>query len=501
MAVPKEITLKNGATLLYEKTKGTEISSVAYGFMCGSDCDPKGKEGLAHYLEHMLFKGGKEKFKTKVANGIRGKLIDVNAFTSPDGIFVHYDIHNDDFEDAISLTTKMFTNRQFSPEFMKPEKEVILEERRMYEDMYAKAVLEKEKENEEGIKNAAEKVYQIFYNQANDPKNILSSLGDKKTLSSITPQDLSDYAEEHFVKENLVISIASRIPEKRVVEILNELVLDKFPSFEEKIEENGETLQDDVLEQELGVDGDAGYNTTNIMLLNPVEEQNTIQIDYMLKARDGEVDDFELEFAFQRYEDEILNGNIYSVIYNTFRNTNNLAYASQLKQIDLFDYSFRHFMVLTSPKKINKCLDGISGIINHLKTDGVEQEAFELAKAKLSKLANEPADYSHTAEENLNKYLSGEYIVDDAKVDEYVKKMTYEAFNEYIKNTYSAKDMNVAIQGNFDTRKVYNIIELEEKIGKTANRSNKFSMQKPVIQVTPTEKMIAEELAQFGIEQ
>lgn len=463
MAKLEVLEAEDGARILYKKMN-SDVSSIAIGFVCGAQCDPEGKEGLAHFLEHMLSIGGSQEFADEMQISARNILINENAFTSKEAIMITFEVHNDDFEKAIKRCMKMLCNRKFDKNLMDNEMKVIYEEMRMSsdEDMYDDSC-------EVGDEDALSTILKSFFNTEQSSMKKNKILGTKSSLRKITPEDFKEYMDTFFNKQNFIFSVATRIPQKRIKEIVDTLMLPKLVSNPAGIVD----LKEDV----------HNYVKDNILYLKPSEDINTITINYLLKVRDGIPEDLEQELAFQHVVENLVGGGIGSYVFNKFRGEGvSLSYHSELYTLECNDYCFAHFQLQTGPKKIKKCFDKISEIILDLRENGIDKEIFDSAKRRLINEYSIRKSNEVSATDNVFSYLNGAVFVDRDRVLKYLENMSFEDFNEYLKTMFSAVDFIASVEGNFDSRDCYNVIELEEKIGNFSNSNLKSSFNRPTIQ-------------------
>lgn len=106
----RHITLPNKLQCLLVSDPETEKSSACCDVAIGSMCDPKEAQGLAHFLEHMLFMGTE---KYPVENAYSAYLAShggfSNAYTSQENTVYYYDVQNDHMEGALDMFASFFT--------------------------------------------------------------------------------------------------------------------------------------------------------------------------------------------------------------------------------------------------------------------------------------------------------------------------------------------------------------------------------------------------------
>jgi zinc protease len=134
-AGPREYTLANGLRLIVKEDHRAPTVVQQVWYRAGSMDESPGTTGVAHVLEHMMFKGtrrvGPEEFSRLVAKaGGRD-----NAFTSTDYTVYHEQVHRDQLPFVMSLEADRMANLLIRPEEFAREIKVVMEERRLsYED-------------------------------------------------------------------------------------------------------------------------------------------------------------------------------------------------------------------------------------------------------------------------------------------------------------------------------------------------------------------------------
>ena len=99
----------NGIRLLYIENMG-EISHCGLMIGSGSRDEAKGKEGLAHFIEHVLFKGTRKRNAYQVLNRLDIVGGELNAYTSKEETCVHASMLHAHFERAVELITDIVFN-------------------------------------------------------------------------------------------------------------------------------------------------------------------------------------------------------------------------------------------------------------------------------------------------------------------------------------------------------------------------------------------------------
>ena len=125
-----EGTLDNGLRVLLLEDRRSPIVSVQVWYRVGSRNERPGATGLAHFLEHMMFKGTPTYGKGEFARLVEGNGGRDNAFTTQDSTTYFVNIAADKVEDILRLEADRMRNLLLDPKEIDSERQVVMEERR-----------------------------------------------------------------------------------------------------------------------------------------------------------------------------------------------------------------------------------------------------------------------------------------------------------------------------------------------------------------------------------
>ena len=127
--------LENGLTVILEENRASPVVAFNVWIKAGSGDERDEESGLAHVLEHMVFKGTERRKVGQIAQEIEGAGGDINAFTSFDQTVYHIVLASRFFDTGLDIVADAIRNSAFDPEELKKELEVVLEEVRRSEDI------------------------------------------------------------------------------------------------------------------------------------------------------------------------------------------------------------------------------------------------------------------------------------------------------------------------------------------------------------------------------
>jgi predicted Zn-dependent peptidase len=183
------------------------VNSVAIGIIIknGSIHENINNNGVSHFIEHMLFKGTKNRNAKEIAESIDNVGGQLNAFTGKEQTCFYAKVLDQHLPIAIDVLGDMLSNSLFIEEEIQKEKGVIIEEINMYLDEPEDLVYELL--NELMFKNTSLE-YPI--------------LGNEHSVSTLNRENMLNYFYEKYNAEDIVISLAGKFDTKETMKLLNE---------------------------------------------------------------------------------------------------------------------------------------------------------------------------------------------------------------------------------------------------------------------------------------
>ncbi len=127
-------TLDNGVTVIVKETPGSKVATVQIWVKAGSVYEEAKEAGITHLIEHMIFKGTKNRGPGEIARAIEEKGGQINAYTSFEYTVYHATLSARHWSTAIEVLSDAVLHSIFDPLELEREKKVVLEELRMRND-------------------------------------------------------------------------------------------------------------------------------------------------------------------------------------------------------------------------------------------------------------------------------------------------------------------------------------------------------------------------------
>ncbi len=204
---PKLFTLKNGLKVMLINTKVFSSLTTLLLVGAGSRFENEKNNGIAHFFEHMAFKGSKKYPNSLIISSTVDAFGGVfNAFTSKDHTGYWIKATNDHFETMVDVISDMVQTPILSPEEIEREKGVIVEEINMYEDTPQRKV--------------GEVFEELLYKGSPLGYDIA---GSRDTVTKFDRKTFTDYIKNLYFPNNSVFVVAGSITdEKKYLEIIEE---------------------------------------------------------------------------------------------------------------------------------------------------------------------------------------------------------------------------------------------------------------------------------------
>ena len=191
--VTREV-LDNGLRLITESMPHVRSVSIGVWLTRGSRHESDERSGIAHFVEHMLFKGTRSRSAEDIAQAIDSIGGQLDAFTAKEYASYYIKVLDEHLPLAVDLLSDIVMNPAFPDDEITREKNVILEEIKMVEDTPDDLV--------------HELFTQHFWQGHPLGRPIL---GSKETVESFTRATLDDYFRGVYVAPNLIVSAAGNI--------------------------------------------------------------------------------------------------------------------------------------------------------------------------------------------------------------------------------------------------------------------------------------------------
>jgi len=195
----------------------TQVRSISIGVWLtrGSRHETADQSGIAHFVEHMLFKGTATRSAEDIAQAIDSIGGQLDAFTAKEYASYYIKVLDEHLPLAIDILSDIVRSPAFSVEDIEREKKVVVEEIKMVED------------------TPDDLVHELFTQGfwENHPLG-RPILGTRETVESFNAELLRDYFQQAYTARNLIVSAVGNLEHERVRELVEERFGSLVPSGE-----------------------------------------------------------------------------------------------------------------------------------------------------------------------------------------------------------------------------------------------------------------------------
>lgn len=202
-------TLENGLTLLVKEVPGSKVVTVQIWVKAGSIYEGVDEGGITHLIEHMIFKGTKNRGPGAVAAAIEEKGGQINAYTSFEYTVYHATLPARDWGTALEVLTDAVRFSVFDKEELEREKKVVLEEIGMRNDRPEVTFFEA----------------MMNHSYTTHPYR-LPVIGTKESVSSFSRADILGYMAKHYQPNNFTVVVVGDVHYEPVINKVTEVFAD-----------------------------------------------------------------------------------------------------------------------------------------------------------------------------------------------------------------------------------------------------------------------------------
>ncbi|MDR0757873.1 MAG: insulinase family protein [Tannerella sp.] len=194
-------TMVNGLRLIHLPSD-SPVAYCGFAIRAGARDEQPGEEGLAHFVEHLLFKGTRRRRAWHILNRMEAVGGELNAYTSKEETFIYSVFLAGDFERAVELMSDLIVNSQFPQREMEKERMVVLDEICSYRD------------------NPSELIVDEFEDMLFAGHPLGHSIpGNRKTLFSLRRESCFSFVTRYYTAPDMVFVSTGRMDFRRIMRL------------------------------------------------------------------------------------------------------------------------------------------------------------------------------------------------------------------------------------------------------------------------------------------
>jgi len=207
-------TLENGIRVVHKQVTNTKIIHCGIMFDIGSRDERPHEQGMAHFWEHMAFKGTQKRNAYHIINSLESVGGELNAYTTKEKICFYASVLDNHFDKAFDLITDIAFRSTFPEKQIEKERTVILEEMAMYYDSPEDAIQDEFDE--------------LIFEGHQLGKNIL---GNSESVKSFHKEDFRKFVTDNLNSEKMIFTTVGNVSFKKVIRLAQKH-LGAIPRFE-----------------------------------------------------------------------------------------------------------------------------------------------------------------------------------------------------------------------------------------------------------------------------
>ncbi|MBQ4377245.1 MAG: insulinase family protein [Bacteroidales bacterium] len=194
-------TLDNGICIVFRQTASPVAYSGVY-INVGSRDESPAEQGVAHFIEHSIFKGTEHRRSYHILNRIDGVGGELNAFTTKEETCVYATSLTEHLDRCLELFADVLFHSVFPDKELAKEKDVVIEEINSYQDSPSELIFDEFEE--------------LIYGQHPLAHNIL---GSKKNVRRFSPEFVREFMHRNYTTDRMVITVVANVEFKRLVNL------------------------------------------------------------------------------------------------------------------------------------------------------------------------------------------------------------------------------------------------------------------------------------------
>ncbi|MCL1924359.1 MAG: insulinase family protein [Defluviitaleaceae bacterium] len=399
------IKLKNGVRVVLENMP--HLRSICFGIWVknGTRHEPSELNGISHFIEHMLFKGTNKRSAKQIADEIDSIGGQINAYTTREHTCFYTKTLDSHFKKGLDILTDMFFDSLFEEEEIEKERNVIIEEINMYEDIPEDVVSD------------------ILFHEVYGNKSLgLPILGTKKTITEFNTKTFKDYFKERYTPSNIVLSVAGGFNREEVLELLN-------------------TFENFTIEKDTPPNIFSEYKKGEVKKFKDIEQVH-IQTSFpSIPTMDNDIYSLSALSAY-------LGGGMSSRLFQKIREDKGLVYSVYSYNQSFEDTGIFSLYASNAPENTEKTLELMMKEIKRLKTDKILEDELSSVKEQLKANYILSLESSNSRMSNIGRsLLLTNKIRTPDEVIEKIDNISMESFYSVYDRVFDLNKVSIGLVG------------------------------------------------------
>ena len=403
----EKIRTNTGIEVIFDKLESISTCSVGVFVKTGSRDESDTEEGISHVLEHMIFKGTPTRNYFEISDEIDYLGANVNAHTTKEETVFYINALTQFLGKSVDILFDIVTNSTIDEKELEKEKDVIVEEIKMYKD------------------SPDDLVFEMNYADCINGQYGKPIIGTEASVKGFTAEEIRKYYRERYTKDNILIVVSGNFDKDEITQKVDEYfgkLADKKVNRREKTEFSFNAGKRVVSKD---------INQVNICITHQ-------SVDYNSKNK-----------IYTDILSSIIGGSMSSRLFQEIREKNGLAYSVYTYNQYYLSGGLTSTYIGTNLENYEKAIEITLSEFRKMRENGVTEDELQKAKNKyMSRIAFAMENPRSRMIILVNYYIRKNEILDAEKIKNEINAVKLIDVNNFAKTGYLTE--NITVLGNIE---------------------------------------------------
>ena len=403
----EKIKTDTGIEVIFDKLESISTCSVGVFVKTGSRDESDTEEGISHVLEHMIFKGTPTRSYFEISEEIDYLGANVNAHTTKEETVFYINALTQFLGKSVDILFDIVTNSTIDEKELEKEKDVIVEEIKMYKD------------------SPDDLVFETNYADCINGQYGKPIIGTEESVKGFTAEEIRKYYRERYTKDNILVVVSGNFDKDEIIQKINEY----FGKL-------GDTKVD--RREKIDFSFNAGKKTVS-------KDINQVNICISHKSEDYNSE----KKVYTDILSNIIGGSMSSRLFQEIREKNGLAYSVYTYNQYYLSGGLTSTYIGTNLESYEKAIEITLLEFKKLRENGVTEEELQKSKNKYISRISFAMENPRSRMGILgNYYIRKNEILDTEKLKNEVNTVRLEDVNNFARMKYLEE--NITVLGNIN---------------------------------------------------
>ena len=403
----EKIKTDTGIEVIFDKLESISTCSVGVFVKTGSRDESDTEEGISHVLEHMIFKGTPTRSYFEISEEIDYLGANVNAHTTKEETVFYINALTQFLGKSVDILFDIVTNSTIDEKELEKEKDVIVEEIKMYKD------------------SPDDLVFETNYADCINGQYGKPIIGTEESVKGFTAEEIRKYYRERYTKDNILVVVSGNFDKDEIIQKINEYFgkladtkVDRRKKIDFSFNAGKKTVSKDI-------------NQVNICISHKSEDYNSEKKVYT------------------DILSNIIGGSMSSRLFQEIREKNGLAYSVYTYNQYYLSGGLTSTYIGTNLESYEKAIEITLLEFKKLRENGVTEEELQKSKNKYISRISFAMENPRSRMGILgNYYIRKNEILDTEKLKNEVNTVRLEDVNNFARTKYLEE--NITVVGNIN---------------------------------------------------